>query len=111
MKVWGKEINSCNECIYIRSSYGNGYGDFSASCLLKPEYLYKGCSNCWYDDTTSKIDKDCPFSKPITKEVIESFGIKQGLTWVKLHQRYDKEDYCIQITDKEYLIYKYIGEI
>ena len=56
--------------------------------------------------------EDCPYSKPITKEVIESFGFKQGLTWVNEHQRYDKGEYCIQITEIDtniLTIYKYMG--
>ena len=58
MKVWGKEVKYCKECNYC--SEGN-------TCSYTGEYQQYS-----YEE----IDKDCPFSKPITSEVIESYGFK-----------------------------------
>ena len=57
VKVWGLEIDSCWKC------YHHGRTDFDELC-------------CSYTGTIIKsdINEDCPFSKPITKEVIEEFG-------------------------------------
>ena len=57
VKVWGEEIDSCWKC------YHHGRTDFDELC-------------CSYTGTIIKsdINEDCPFSKPITKEVIEGFG-------------------------------------
>ena len=59
IKVWGEEIDSCWKC------YHHGRTDFDELC-------------CSYTGTIIKsdINEDCPFSKPITKEVIEGFGFK-----------------------------------
>ena len=59
VKVWGLEIDSCWKC------YHHGRTDFDELC-------------CSYTGTIIKsdINEDCPFSKPITKEVIEGFGFK-----------------------------------
>ena len=59
VKVWGEEIDSCWKC------YHHGRTDFDELC-------------CSYTGTIIKsdINEDCPFSKPITKEVIEGFGFK-----------------------------------
>lgn len=64
VKVWGLEIDSCWKC------YHHGRTDFDELC-------------CSYTGTVIKsdINKDCPFSKPITKEVIEGFGFK----YIKTH--------------------------
>ena len=64
VKVWGLEIDSCWKC------YHHGYTDFDELC-------------CSYTGTVikSNINEDCPFSKPITKEVIEEFGFK----YIKTH--------------------------
>lgn len=59
MKVWGKEVKYCRECNYC--SDGN-------VCSYTGEYQQY---------SFEEIDKDCPFSKPITKEVIEKFGFKE----------------------------------
>ena len=57
VKVWGLEIDSCWKC------YHHGRTDFDELC-------------CSYTGTVIKsdINEDCPFSKPVTKEVIEGFG-------------------------------------
>ena len=59
VKVWGKEIDSCWKC------YHHGHTDFDELC-------------CSYTGTVIKsdINEDCPFSKPITKEVIEGHGFE-----------------------------------
>lgn len=64
VKVWGEEIDSCWKC------YHHGRTDFDELC-------------CSYTGTVikSNINEDCPFSKPITKEVIEEFGFK----YIKTH--------------------------
>ena len=64
VKVWGLEIDSCWKC------YHHGRTDFDELC-------------CSYTGTVIKsdINEDCPFSKPITKEVIEEFGFK----YIKTH--------------------------
>lgn len=64
VKVWGLEIDSCWKC------YHHGRTDFDELC-------------CSYTGTVikSNINEDCPFSKPITKEVIEEFGFK----YIKTH--------------------------
>ena len=64
VKVWGKEIDSCWKC------YHHGHTDFDELC-------------CSYTGTVIKsdINEDCPFSKPITKEIIESYGFE----YIKTH--------------------------
>ena len=64
VKVWGEEIDSCWKC------YHHGRTDFDELC-------------CSYTGTVIKsdINEDCPFSKPVTKEVIEEFGFK----YIKTH--------------------------
>ena len=64
VKVWGLEIDSCWKC------YHHGRTDFDELC-------------CSYTGTVIKsdINEDCPFSKPVTKEVIEEFGFK----YIKTH--------------------------
>ena len=64
VKVWGEEIDSCWKC------YHHGRTDFDELC-------------CSYTGTVikSNINEDCPFSKPVTKEVIEEFGFK----YIKTH--------------------------
>ena len=66
MKVWGKEVNKCEDCEY---AFINSYEDWE--CAKEP--LKWGTSVDKYS-----IHKDCPFSKPITSEVIESYGFKLG---------------------------------
>lgn len=60
MKVWNEEIKNCGDCPYVES--------------------YNREWTCEYDEheiTTGfnlDIDEDCPFDKPITRNVIETFG-------------------------------------
>ena len=66
MKVWGKEVKYCKECNYC--SDGN-------ICSYTGDEL---------QFSFEEIYKDCPFSKRITKEVIEGFGFKYIKPWVTL---------------------------
>lgn len=57
VKVWGKEIDNCISCKYCSA--------YKPRCLFADLDLWEG-----------GIHKDCPFSKPITDEIMESFGFK-----------------------------------
>ena len=59
VKVWGEEIDSCISCNYCSA--------YEPRCLIADIDLW---------NNTLNVHKDCPFSKPITKEVIERFGFK-----------------------------------
>lgn len=67
VKVWGREISCCRECTqYTKEFYTcQLIGDMDSNEI----------------DTSIEIHKDCPFSKPITKEVIENFGFN----YIKTH--------------------------
>ena len=60
MKVLNKEVKECKDCPCLDSLDIDG----SPFCTM----LSKDIKDC------NVIDKDCPFIKPITKEVIEGFG-------------------------------------
>ena len=62
VKVWGKEIDNCISCKYCSA--------YEPRCLFADLDLWEG-----------GIHKDCPFSKPITKEIIESYGFE----YIKTH--------------------------
>ena len=85
VKVWGLEIDSCWKC------YHHGRTDFDELC-------------CSYTGTVIKsdINEDCPFSKPITKEVIEGFGFEfqDEVHDVKRYFLYGKAD-VYQLTCSE----------
>ena len=83
VKVWGKEIDSCWKC------YHHGHTDFDELC-------------CSYTGTVIKsdINEDCPFTKPITKEVIESFGGEVAY----IPEAY-KEDILFWFNNKKYLVH------
>ena len=83
VKVWGLEIDSCWKC------YHHGHTDFDELC-------------CSYTGTVIKsdINEDCPFSKPITKEVIESFGGEVAY----IPEAY-KEDILFWFNNKKYLVH------
>ena len=83
VKVWGLEIDSCWKCYY------HGHTDFDELC-------------CSYTGTVIKsdINEDCPFSKPITKEVIESFGGEVAY----IPEAY-KEDILFWFNNKKYLVH------
>lgn len=58
MKVYNEEIFSCENCPYV----------------IRGEY-FCGCQNIGKEFFNfDEIHPDCPFSKPITKDVIEGFG-------------------------------------
>ena len=89
VKVWGLEIDSCWKC------YHHGYTDFDELC-------------CSYTGTVIKsdINEDCPFSKPVTGELIESYGFKK-------HNNggFYKDNYRLWLLgDNTLLIYKDIEE-
>ena len=61
MKVFNEEVKSCNDCL--------GYNGFE--CICTGEFIK-------YADFNKGIrgpGEECPFNKPITKEVIEGFGL------------------------------------
>lgn len=60
MKVLNKEVEECCMCPCLDHLDMDG----SSYCNM----LQKDIKDC------NIIDKDCPFNKPITKEVIEGFG-------------------------------------
>jgi hypothetical protein len=51
MRVWNKEVSCCEDCNYENKEF-----------------------HCCQVDYSIDDIKDCPFNKPITKEVIEGFG-------------------------------------
>lgn len=63
IRVWDKEIDSCSMC-----QLGN-YDD----------YGYFDCSEIEHDGETNIIHEDCPFSKPLSREDIESCGLKKTI--------------------------------
>lgn len=62
MKVFNKKVNHCKQCPCY-SSEELASGDF-------------GWCNVVEEHVSQEIPKDCPFNKPVTKEVIEGFGFK-----------------------------------
>lgn len=62
MKIWTKETFNCNECRHLNRL------DLDGTCNYLCNILEKDINE------VLSIDKDCPFSKPITNEVIEGFG-------------------------------------
>lgn len=88
MKVWGKEVNKCEDCEY---AFINSYEDWE--CAKEP--LKWGTSVDKYS-----IHKDCPFSKPITPEVIESYGGEVAHIMEAF-----KEDILFWFKDKKYLVH------
>ena len=89
MKVWGKEVEYCISCSYCSS--------YEPRCILAKIDLWEG---------TLKIHKDCPFSKPITQEVIESFGFKR--TGHSIRDWYEIEGFWDLPISPSYRISKYI---
>lgn len=65
MKVWGKEVSCCNDCTYFYKD-----GDILECATDELKHL-KSLDKVEYK---MYAHEDCPFSKPITKEVIEKFG-------------------------------------
>jgi len=65
VKIWDKEVNSCSKCKYFYED-----DDCNVACP------YKDSINLNSNNNYENIHKDCPFLKPITKEVIESFGFE-----------------------------------
>ena len=65
VKIWGKEVERCFICTY--------YNGYEGCCNITGEYI-DPISN-------DNINNKCPFLKPITQEVIESFGFK----YIKTH--------------------------
>ena len=67
MKVLNKEVDSCGSCPCVNRD------------MMDEPY----CNILNIDDKFhyNTIHKDCPFSKPITQEVIESFGFE----YIKTH--------------------------
>ena len=73
VKVWGKEVTCCNMCNY--NYYDGLIGGLR--CNLSPKPIIGNRDK----NSIEPIYKDCPFSKPVTKEVIEEFGFK----YIKTH--------------------------
>jgi hypothetical protein len=59
VKIWGKEINSCSFCDYCSW--------YEPRCLKGRFEL---------NEAGDSINKHCPFSRKITKEIIESYGFE-----------------------------------
>ena len=68
MKVLGKEVNSCDTC-YLSRLFEDSTSGTDIRCGWNNLYIFDAYEH-------SYIHKDCPFSKPITSEVIESYGFK-----------------------------------
>ena len=66
MKVWGKEVSCCNMCSY--NYYDGLIGGLRCNLENKPTVGDRD------KNSVEPIYKDCPFSKPITSSVIESYG-------------------------------------
>lgn len=62
MKVFNEEVNCCQDCPFLDHVGMDGEDSY--------------CNKLHKDVMERSIDKDCPFNKPITKEVIEGFGFK-----------------------------------
>lgn len=60
MKVFNEEVNYCQDCPFLNHVGMDGEDSY--------------CNKLHKDVMERSIDKDCPFNKPITKEVIEGFG-------------------------------------
>lgn len=63
MRVFNKEVKGCHEC-----NYNAAEGQCGETWC---KFIYKDTDNL---DSTNPIHKECPFNKPITKEVIKGFG-------------------------------------
>lgn len=63
MKVFNEEVSCCNDCPMI---------DRSSDRWSDPKCNLSYGTNV--SDKNKTISKDCPFDKPITKEIIEGFG-------------------------------------
>ena len=104
MKIFNKQVNCCNDCPMI---------DRSEDRFTEPK-----CNVERYADVSKKntiISKDCPFGKPVTKEVIEGFGFEykvfKTFSYFKnplfLRWYENKEGVYLQLKPKnEILIYK-----
>lgn len=62
MKVFNEEVNCCQDCPFLNHIGMDGEDSY--------------CNKLHKDITERSIDKECPFNKPITKEVIEGFGFE-----------------------------------
>ena len=92
MKVWGKEVNSCGTCPCAnRDMMDEPYCNI---LNIDGEFHY------------NTIHKDCPFSKPITSEVIESYGFKR--TGHSIRDWYEIEGFWDLPISPSYRISKYI---
>lgn len=96
MKVWGKDVKSCSKCsMYYTSEY-------TTKCLYTDEYLRE-----YFNDS---INENCPFSKPITKEVIESYGFfliekyPDELVFEKKDGDYCLYELSLQLEENEFYI-------
>ena len=83
MKVWNKEVNSCCECYHCDGDY----------CNITKEFL---------NNRSEIINNDCPFSKPITKDVIEEFGFTLNHA--------TRKNAIYNIFKNEYSTFLYCGE-
>lgn len=72
IRVWDKMVDSCGSCIYKTINSGHGYSITACNLLSK------------WEVNQNIIDPDCPFSKPLSKEQIESCGFI-----LKQHRKFD----------------------
>ena len=72
VKVWGKEIDNCGKCFLCREIEDSTSGT-NISCGWDGHNVFE-------DNQLYRLNKDCPFSEPITKEVIEGLGFKENIT-------------------------------
>jgi hypothetical protein len=86
MRIFNEEVFNCGQCpLAIRDEY------------------YVGCQKLdkeFYSFDT--INKDCPFNKPITKEVIEGFGFASN--------HVTRNNAMYNIFKNEYSTFLYCGE-
>lgn len=92
MRVFNKEVTMCARCPHINQP-DNGY--HSESCNY--DYLVD-------IKDPHVIAKNCPFNKPITKEVIEGFGFVQNHTNTAKMYSIFKDTYSVFLykDDKNY---------
>lgn len=106
MKVWNKDVESCSECMCKNTH------DFDGSPY---------CNLTFKDVENNSVNKDCPFTQPITKEVIEGFGFKFNKYWKdysiykKNESIYYKDKVELWVADynKGYVVYiktNHVGE-
>lgn len=95
MKVWNREVKECNDC---------GFCEYIVDIDGKTAFR---CKETGYLVRHDSIDDQCPFNKPITNKVIESFGFKSK--FIEPDNQYHLREWVLLDFGKNiYEIYKYM---